>query len=59
MPASKELVALYWNISKLLELGVNEKWLMENKITEDVARDLVKGILYLREKYHHEWNNND
>lgn len=56
MPASEELIALHWDVTKLLELGVNEKWLMESKITEDVARDLVKGILYLREKYHHEWN---
>lgn len=36
--------------SKLLSLGVSKKFLQKIKISEEQERDLVKGILYLREK---------
>ena len=36
---------------KLNELGVNEEWLIESKMTPQMARDLLKGILYLKEMY--------
>jgi len=32
-------------------LGVNEEWLIESKMTPQMARDLLKGILYLKEMY--------
>jgi hypothetical protein len=42
---------MHWDIAKLLELGVDEKFLLENEITPQQARDLVKGLLYLKERY--------
>jgi len=44
------LKQMHWDIAKLLELGVDEKFLFESTITPEQARDLVKGILYLKEK---------
>lgn len=46
-----ELQQMHWDIAKLLELGISEEWLSESNITPKQARDLVKGLLYLREKY--------
>ncbi|AIF84089.1 hypothetical protein NTE_02032 [Candidatus Nitrososphaera evergladensis SR1] len=46
-----ELVNMHWDIVKLLSLGVDEKFLQESNITPEQARDLVKGLLYLRERY--------
>lgn len=46
-----ELQQMHWDIAKLLELGCNEEWLTKSNITPKQARDLVKGILYLREKH--------
>ncbi len=46
-----ELVQMHWDIEKLLELGVDEEFLKECRITSEQARDLVKGLLYLRERY--------
>lgn len=46
-----ELVAMHWDVKKLLELGVDEKFLKECHVTPEQARDLVKGLLYLRERY--------
>lgn len=40
-----------WYIAKLIELGVNEKWLLESNLGIEEARDLLMGLLYLREKY--------
>jgi hypothetical protein len=45
-----------WDIAKLSELGVNTKRFMELGATPEMMRDLLKGILYLREKYPQEWN---
>jgi hypothetical protein len=45
------LAQMHWDIAKLLELGVDESFIMESKITPDQARDLVKGLLYLRERF--------
>jgi hypothetical protein len=38
-------------LAKLVELGVNEKWLIESGLTAQGARDLLKGLLYLKELY--------
>lgn len=46
-----ELAQMHWDVSKLLSLGVSEKFLMESEITPVEATDLVKGLLYLRERY--------
>jgi len=35
--------------AKLIELGVNEEWLMKIKLTPELEHDLLKGILYLKE----------
>lgn len=40
---------LSWNIASLLEMGVNEKLI--NELSEDGIRDLLRGCLYLREKF--------
>jgi len=45
------MVQMHWDISKLLSFGVDEGFLKERGIISDQARDLVKGILYLRERY--------
>jgi len=34
-----------------LELGVDEEWLSKSKMTPDQARELLKGILYLKEMH--------
>ena len=39
---------MHSDIAKLLELGVDEKFLQETNITAEQARDLVKGLLYLK-----------
>lgn len=36
--------------SKLLSLGVSEKFIKNVKISDEQARDLIKGILYLKER---------
>ena len=38
-------------IVKLIDLGVNEEWLMKTKITPEMAWNLLKGILYLKEMH--------
>ncbi|WP_337861931.1 hypothetical protein [Nitrososphaera sp.] len=48
-------VQMHWDIMKLLSFGVDEKFLTESKITPEQARDLVKGLLYLRERYKDEY----
>ena len=44
------LTEIHWHIAKLLELGVDERWLASENISLEQARDLVKGMLYLRER---------
>lgn len=46
-----EALHMHWDIAKLLSLGVSEKFLTDSKMTPQQARDLVKGLLYLRERY--------
>lgn len=45
------LKQMHWDIAKLLELGVDEKFLLESNIAPEQARDLVKGLLYLKERF--------
>ena len=47
----ESIVQMHWDITKLLSMGVDEQFLKESNVTPDQARDLVKGILYLREQY--------
>lgn len=47
----QNLKQMHWDIAKLLELGVDEKFLSESSFTPEQARDLVKGLLYLKEKF--------
>ena len=35
--------------ANLMELGVNEEWLMEANFTREEMTQLLKGILYLKE----------
>jgi hypothetical protein len=44
----EKLKQMHSDIAKLLELGVDEKFLQETNITAEQARDLVKGLLYLK-----------
>jgi hypothetical protein len=45
----REATQLHWGISKLLELGVSEKIVKD--LSENEITDLVKGLLYLKERY--------
>jgi hypothetical protein len=45
------LLMMHWDVMKLLELGVEEKFLQESGMSPEQARDLVKGLLYLKERY--------
>lgn len=45
----REVAQLHWGMSKLLELGVSEEFV--KGMTETEITDLVKGLLYLRERY--------
>ncbi|TLY00596.1 MAG: hypothetical protein E6K92_09405 [Thaumarchaeota archaeon] len=38
-------------LAKLIELGVDKNWLIEANQNTEGARQLLKGILYLREMY--------
>jgi len=38
-------------LAKLIELGVNKEWLMEANQNTETARQLLKGILYLKQMY--------
>jgi hypothetical protein len=42
---------MHWDLVKLLELGVDEKFLLQSGMSPEQARDLVKGLLYLKERY--------
>ncbi|HEX7032719.1 MAG TPA: hypothetical protein VF172_06955 [Nitrososphaera sp.] len=56
MPESQvpDLKQMHWDIAKLLEMGVDANFLLESNITPEQARDLVKGLLYLRERFRKE-----
>jgi hypothetical protein len=45
----REATQLHWGISKLLEMGVSEELVKD--LTETEMMDLVKGLLYLKERY--------
>ena len=47
----QNIIMMHRDLTKLLELGVNEKWLSEANMTPKQARDLLMGILYLREMH--------
>jgi hypothetical protein len=44
-----QLPLIHWDISKLLEIGVNEDFLKE--LSDGEIRDLLKGLLYLKARY--------
>ena len=46
-----EIAQLHWDITKLLEMGLDEEWVRQ--LTPAQATDLVKGLLYLKERYGH------
>lgn len=48
MPNLKQM---HWDIAKLLEMGVDAEFITESNLTADQARDLVKGLLYLKERF--------
>ncbi len=45
--ASENIREFQWTISKLVEMGVKESWI--SKATPSQARDMLKGLLYLKE----------
>ena len=47
----QKLVGMHWDVMKLLSLGVDEHFLGNSGISPDQARELLKGLLYLRERY--------
>lgn len=46
---SEQLRSLHWDIAKLLEMGVRPD--IVNQMSLEQVRDMLKGLLYLREKY--------
>ena len=42
---------MHRDIAKLRSLGVDENFLRTGSLTPEIARDLVRGLLYLRERY--------
>ncbi|MEW6605089.1 MAG: hypothetical protein AB1351_10455 [Thermoproteota archaeon] len=50
-PQVPDLKQMHWDIAKLLEMGVDANFLLESNITPEQARDLVKGLLYLKERF--------
>ena len=47
----REMLLMHWDIAKLLALGVEEDFLKTANLTPEQARDLVKGLLYLKERF--------
>ena len=47
---AKQLEQMHWDIMKLLSLGVSEEWLKETDMNPQQTKDLLKGLLYLRER---------
>jgi hypothetical protein len=44
-----QIAQIHWDISKLLEMGVNPEFIQT--INPDEIRDLLKGLLYLKARY--------
>lgn len=42
---------MHRDIAKLRSLGVDDDFLRTGNLTPEAARDLVRGLLYLRERY--------
>lgn len=51
-----QIVQMHWDIMKLLSNDVDEEFSQESNITPAQARDLVKGRLYLRERFKEEFS---
>ena len=49
MESTTEAVQVHWDIAKLLEIGLDEKFITQLSAAE--VRDFLKGILYLKERY--------
>jgi hypothetical protein len=49
MDSTTKAVQLYWDTSKLFEMGLDEKFI--SQLSADEIRDFLKGILYLKERY--------
>jgi hypothetical protein len=49
--AEREMLLMHWDIAKLLTLGVEENFLKNADLKPEQARDLVKGLLYLKERF--------
>lgn len=47
----QEIALMHAHMAKLLELGVDEEWLSRSNLSPDEARELLKGILYLKEMH--------
>ena len=45
------MLLMHWDIAKLLALGVEEDFLKTANLKPEQARDLVKGLLYLKERF--------
>lgn len=45
--------SLHWDITKLLEFGVKEEVIIRAK--PEQIRELLKGLLYLRERFPEHW----
>lgn len=46
---SRELIEVHWDIARLLEMGLDGKFIAV--LSENEIRDLLKGLLYLKERY--------
>lgn len=45
---------MHWDVAKLLELGIDENFLKNANLKPEQARDLVKGLLHLKERFKEE-----
>ena len=46
---SREPIEVHWDTAKLLEMGLDEKFI--TVLSDNEIRDLLKGLLYLKERY--------
>lgn len=46
---NEQLHSMHWEIARLLEMGVEQEFV--EKLNVEETRDLLKGLLYLREKW--------
>jgi hypothetical protein len=50
---------MYWEMYKLLELGVRDGFFVMHDSTQEQLQDMLKGLLHLREKYPEFWHKSD